>query len=157
MNRYVTWLLLLLLPIFGCEQQSPPGPAATASAELEASEPPAEPAAKRLVKYPNRDYSPPFSALLANPDHFHGRKVQVRGFLTAEFEGTALYLTRDHADYHLSTEGVWVHFDEIPKELHRKYVLIEATFDKDDRGHMSLSSGALKNVERIYELRNTVE
>ena len=142
-------LAIMMFMLTGCHHQP------TQQHPSETNITSAAPAKKKLVAAgPNRDYAPPFSGLLANPEHFHGRRVQLKGFLTAEFEGTALYLTRDHAEHGISAEGVWVEFNDIPKELHFKWVLIEATFDKDERGHMGSWSGGLKDIERIYELQS---
>ena len=46
--------------------------------------------------------------LLAQPEKYHGRKVQVIGFVHFEFEGNAVYLSREDFEYGLVTNGLWL-------------------------------------------------
>jgi hypothetical protein len=91
--------------------------------------------------------------LLATPEKFHGKVVRVFGFLCLEFEGDALYLHREDNDQGLTRNGVWIHrteaMDRDEKKLNKHYVLVEATFDGEQHGHMGAFGGALKDVTRI--------
>jgi hypothetical protein len=111
-----------------------------------------------LTVYPNDEFTPSFSQLMANSNRYHGKKIRLEGFLHVEFEGNAIYLCKDHADHLICKEGFWVSFDKKalsfdenagPRHFHRRWVLIEGTFDKDERGHMSAWSGAIQNIDRI--------
>jgi hypothetical protein len=98
--------------------------------------------------------------LLANPSDFHGKFVRVSGYLHNQFEDTALYLSKEDADFLNGKQSVWIEFgDEIDKDPNKpleyfdcKRVLIEGIFDKNMGGHMGLSSaGGIRNISRILE------
>jgi hypothetical protein len=157
------YLVILAIGLTSCQRQ-PPAPAV--APPKEANEPKeAEP--PKLVAYPNREFTPGLAAVLANPDRFHGKRISIKGFLHVDFEGTAVYLCKDHADYLITENGLCVDFDpqaiEVeqrtggPTKLHRKWVLLEGTFDKDNRGHHGSWSGALTKVDRAEECRQYYE
>src|SRR5205814_2241986 len=50
--------------------------------------------------------------LIATPERFHGKTVQVVGYLALEFEHTVVYLNRDST----ADEALWVSFGEGPIE-----------------------------------------
>jgi hypothetical protein len=151
-------LLLLLLGLAGCQRQPPP---AAPPPKAETERPAGQEKPRKLMAYPNREFTPGLAAVLANPERFHGKKIQIEGFLHVEFEGTAVYLCKEHADYLITENGLWVDFDpqavEVeqrtggPAKLHRKWVLLEGTFDNVDRGHMGGWSGTLTKVDRVME------
>jgi hypothetical protein len=91
--------------------------------------------------------------LLATPERFDGKPVRVFGFLRLAFEGDALYLHREDDTQGLTRNALWVDRTEAMEreqaKLNAHYVLIEATFDAEDTGHMGLFGGALKKVTRI--------
>ena len=90
--------------------------------------------------------------LLATPERFDGKLVRVFGFLRLAFEGDALYLHREDDTQGLTRNALWVDRTEAmereQEKLNAHYVLIEATFDAEDTGHMGLFGGALKKVTR---------
>ncbi|HEY4312782.1 MAG TPA: hypothetical protein VGN12_25250 [Pirellulales bacterium] len=110
-----------------------------------------------IQQYPNEEFDNSMVRLLANPSRFHGVKVRVEGYLEVQFEGTAIYLSREDAEHSLTANSFWVDFDEqaIPKQAAQqfdsKYVLLEGRFDKDNHGHMSLFQGAITSVDRVIE------
>jgi len=65
---------------------------------------------------------------------------------------TAIYLSKEDADYGITENGFWVTLNKKFKQYDRKYVLIEGTFDKDDRGHFSAYQGTIENITRVVEL-----
>lgn len=94
--------------------------------------------------------------LIATPEKYHGKVVRVIGVGNLEFEGDAIYLSRDDYKY-VSNNGLWIElgekatsYDEA-KKLNGKYVIVEGTFDKNDTGHMGMWSGSIKKISR-YEL-----
>jgi hypothetical protein len=105
--------------------------------------------------FPNERFNASIVQLLAHRDRYHGQRVQVKGFLTVEFESTAIYLSKDDAEYGLTRNGFWVDFntDKIAPSSQQqydwKYVLLEGRFDKDDRGHLSLWQGTIEEVDRV--------
>lgn len=116
------------------------------------------PESQLVPAFPNDDFNVSMVQVLADRDRYHGRKIQVEGFLVVRFEGTAIYLSKEDAEYGLSHNGFWVDFnkDAIPYEgiagptqYDRKYVLMEGTFDRDNRGHFSMWQGAIEDVDRV--------
>jgi hypothetical protein len=97
--------------------------------------------------------------LIANPENWHNQAVRLSGFMHVHFEGTGIYLSREHANYLNSRNGLWVSFDSgdwsahgmIPQQFDRKHVLIEGIFDRDDHGHMGAWAGAVRSVWRVME------
>lgn len=113
--------------------------------------------AQRGAPTPPREVS--LVQLLAAPERYHGKRVEVVGFLRLEFEGDALYLHAEDYRYSLTRNGLWVdrtkEMGEHQKELDRRYVRVEGTFDARRTGHMGLWSGALREVRRctVYSIR----
>ena len=95
---------------------------------------------------------PSLLRILANPDSFHGKEVQIIGFLNLTFEGDALYLHREDLAYGILGNSIWVNATKEmyknKKGLNRMYVTIRGTFDANNHGHMGLHAGALTNITR---------
>jgi len=94
--------------------------------------------------------------LIATPEKYHGKVVRVIGVGNLEFEGNAVYLSREDFKY-VSNNGLWIELGEKAtpyneaKKFNGKYVIIEGTFDKNDTGHFGMWSGSIKKITR-YEL-----
>jgi hypothetical protein len=90
--------------------------------------------------------------LVASPEKYHGKKIQVTAFLRVEFEGNALYLHREDYEKGLTKNGIWLEFPlESPgnvdlMKLNNGYVIATGTFDAKNNGHFGLWSGALTRV-----------
>lgn len=93
-------------------------------------------------------------SLIANPQQYTGKRVQVAGFMHLEFEGNAIYLHQDDAVHPLYKNGLWVEFEDsvIPdaKRCNDHYVIVTGIFNAKDQGHMGLWSGSITNISRIY-------
>ncbi|MGD0900325.1 MAG: hypothetical protein ABR915_21035 [Thermoguttaceae bacterium] len=139
------------------KSDSAPGPAAGPTEKAE----PREVSLGELKCYPNEECQASIVQILAHRGRYHGKNVQIEGYLHVRFEGTAIYLSKDDAEYGITRNGFCVFFNKAavpynglagPTEYDRKYVLIEGTFDKDLTGHFSAWQGAIKNVTRVVEL-----
>lgn len=94
--------------------------------------------------------------LLATPEKYDGKLVRVIGVGNLEFEGN--YLSLNKEDYAYSAgNSIWIElgekaisYDEA-KEYNGKYVIVEGFFDKNDRGHLDMFCGSIKNISR-YQL-----
>ena len=53
--------------------------------------------------------------LVANPEKYDGKRVQVFGYLHVRFEDSALYLSKDDADHLIGVNAVWVKYDPAAK------------------------------------------
>lgn len=90
--------------------------------------------------------------LIATPEKYHGKIVRVVGFAVLKFESTALYLSEQDATKRVTKNALWIDIDgrnDKYRSLNMRYVLIEGIFDAKNRGHMSLCSGAIKDISRL--------
>ena len=97
--------------------------------------------------------------LLSNPEAYDGKIVGIRGYLNLEFEGDAVYLSKEDYENSIFTNGFWVNFSEnIEKsELESysgKYVWLTGRVDTKNRGHLGLWSGELNNIFEIRTIGN---
>ncbi|MDT8391571.1 MAG: hypothetical protein RRC34_13800 [Lentisphaeria bacterium] len=90
----------------------------------------------------------PFSRLVAYPEKFEGRMVATHGYLTAEFENTAIFFSSEHADNFIASEAIWldISYEEISEEA-GNYILVRGIFTTSGKGHMGSYSGSLLNPE----------
>jgi predicted metal-dependent HD superfamily phosphohydrolase len=91
--------------------------------------------------------------------------VKLFGYLHTMFEDSALYLSKDYADYLAGAYAIWVSYDSAVKlepivgavkDLHYfngRYVMLEGFFNMKERGHTGIFSGGLEKVVRVLELR----
>ena len=93
--------------------------------------------------------------LIATPEKYDGKQVQVRGYLNLEFEGNAIYLHKEDYSKALTDNGFWVNFSKgiaekkNLKDYNKQYVIIVGTFDMKSLGHMGLFGGTIKNITRL--------
>lgn len=106
--------------------------------------------------------------LLSNPERYHGKRVLVQGYLHLGFEDSALYFSKEQADYGLTKDALWVSYKNdlsltsmnsakkgSKPDIHYfdcKYVILIGTFNKDKMGHLSLFSGTLEDVDSVTEM-----
>lgn len=98
-------------------------------------------------------FGPSLIELLARTDAYDGKRVRVIGFANLEFEGNALYVSREDYEHMIPRNGFWL---DVPDSLLRGrtlhlpgYFLIEGVVSAHDRGHMGLWSGAIGQVSRF--------
>ena len=74
-----------------------------------------------------------------------------------EFEGTAIYLSREDREEFITKNGLWLSFREGAYEqaenLNDQYVFIRGTFVADAQGHLGLWSGTLDDIDHTFALR----
>ena len=93
--------------------------------------------------------------LIATPEKFDGKTIQVIGYMHLEFEGDAIYLHKEDYENSLAENAFWVSFSrKLKKEKNvmaysDKYVVIIGTFKLNDKGHMGLFGGTLENIVRL--------
>ena len=95
--------------------------------------------------------------LIATPREFDGKKTQVCGFATIEFEGTALYLSRDDMKYLINRNSLWLGVRDWQAKkwtvLHRRPICVYGVFKAADKGHMGAHSGAVHEIARVLALK----
>lgn len=95
--------------------------------------------------------------LIAAPEKYQGKAVRLMGFLRLQFEGNAIYLHKEDDEQSLYKNGLWLDLPagrRTASQLDGNYVIVEATFDGKDKGHLDRWSGSLTNVTRLELYRN---
>ncbi len=93
--------------------------------------------------------------LIATPEKYDGKTIQVTGYLHLEFEGDAIYLHKEDYEYGLTENSFWVSFSgkllkmKEVMDYNDKYVIIIGTFRMNDKGHMGMFGGTLENIVRL--------
>ena len=87
--------------------------------------------------------------LLAAPERFHNKRVQVIGYLQLRFEGDAIYLHKEDCDHGITKNGVWINIPERWAKTPDGYAIVEAVVDSNQHGHMGLFQASLKDVTRV--------
>jgi hypothetical protein len=108
--------------------------------------------------------------LIANPEKYHNRLVTVEGFLHVKPEDSAIYASKDDADYLIGMNALWVQYssEELKIETSKpslklspasleyfdgRYVAIQGVFDMKSCGHMAAFAGEIKSVTSLRELK----
>ena len=93
--------------------------------------------------------------LIATPEKYDGKKIQIIGYLHLEFEGDGIYLHKDDYLNAITANGLWVNFSEkltkktSLKDYSDNYVIILGTFKKESKGHMGLWNGTMDDIIRL--------
>lgn len=99
--------------------------------------------------------------LLANPEKYHNRMVNVKGFLHHKFEDSKIYLTKEHSQFNSHENALWVNYDENViveplkggkedlQSMDRKFVTLVGYFDMNSNGHFGNYAGTIRDVIRI--------
>ena len=95
--------------------------------------------------------------LIGTPDKYHGKYVRVIGVTNIEFEGNAIYLSREQLLNGVTKNALWLSLNykavgKTEEELSKnngKYALVEGVFKQSDNGHMGLFSGTIENITRF--------
>jgi hypothetical protein len=89
--------------------------------------------------------------LIQHPDVYQHKHIRVIGFASFEFEGKALYISREDYEKAITKNAVWLDIEltEGVKRNHKKYVLVEGVFDGNNLGHLKLFSGTITHIERL--------
>ncbi|MCG2612006.1 hypothetical protein LZZ90_10855 [Flavobacterium sp. SM15] len=93
--------------------------------------------------------------LIANPEKYDGKRISISGYMVVEFEGTAIYLSRDDFDNRIYKNGIFLSLNTDLNNFriyHKEFVTLDGTFSIR-KGHMSLFSGELLNVNYIRKKR----
>jgi hypothetical protein len=104
--------------------------------------------------------------LVSRPEQYDGKRVKLFGYLHVRFEDSALYLSKDDADYLTGANAIWVSgydpaaklepIDGVVKDLRYfdgRYVMLEGFFKMKERGHMGMFSGGIGQIVRVLELQ----
>jgi hypothetical protein len=137
-------LLLTIILITGCKATPSKGAVDTTVVNV------AKPAFDKRVSIVN---------LIATPERYNQKIIRVKGFLNLEFEGNAIYLHKEDCDLGIDKNGIWVdvtngqidsaHYHNCNKQ----YVILEGTFEMDNKGHDNGYGGSITKITRIDLLK----
>jgi hypothetical protein len=94
--------------------------------------------------------------LIQHPDEYHGKRISVAGFATFEFEGKAIYPSKDDYERADTKKALWIEvkLTEPVRGKNKQYVIVEGTFDKNSLGHLKMFAGTITDIQRI-ELKDS--
>src|ERR1043166_2632531 len=107
-----------------------------------------------LARYPNAasQSDGPLSLiqLIANPQNYDGKRVQVVGFLRLEFEGNALYLHEDDYKNGIYGNAIGIGVTKESKwsndDVNMRYVMVVGTFSA---GKSNLHTGTIVKITNV--------
>ncbi|ROH99611.1 hypothetical protein [Chryseobacterium daecheongense] len=102
----------------------------------------------------SRDMHISLVRLIATPEKYHNKIIEVVGYLNLEFEGDAIYLHQEDYEKAILKNAFWVEFsNDINKKglmkYNKKYVIIRGRFNMNENGHMGLFGGEIQNITRL--------
>ncbi|HEY6129078.1 MAG TPA: hypothetical protein VIW23_12935 [Candidatus Acidoferrum sp.] len=90
--------------------------------------------------------------LIANPEKYDGRQLEVIGFLRLEFEGDRIYLHEDDYKYNIGDNGIRIGLTKKQRQdfenRNMHYVFLVGTF-KAGKGGTSNANGSIVNITKI--------
>ncbi|WP_423146446.1 hypothetical protein [Rubrolithibacter danxiaensis] len=93
--------------------------------------------------------------LIATPEKFDGKTMQVVGFLSMDREAPVIFLHKEDYENYLIENSILIDLssDFIKtknlKNYDKKYIIIEGTFEMDKRGRFQMWGGTISNITRI--------
>jgi len=95
----------------------------------------------------------PLVAIIADPERFHGRRVQVIGFLALGGDNV-LYLDKQSFDAANTDNAValalgWDFVNREAPAVSDRYAILEGTFDAQRKGHLGVYRGSLRDITRL--------
>ena len=98
--------------------------------------------------------------LIANPNKYHKKKVEVQGYFTNEFEGTAIYVSKNDFQTSIFKNGVYLYYAKGAMQRFgidppfQGYMTIVGIYNKDKKGSYNFFSGGFEEVismQRMYK------
>jgi len=91
--------------------------------------------------------------LIAAPEKFHGRRVQVQGYVELGFENNHLFPTREFAAARDCHSALWLDVEGLllqnPSKFSNRYLIVAGVFNAENRGHGGLHSGTIEKIFRF--------
>jgi hypothetical protein len=98
------------------------------------------------------DISVSLIQLIANPEKYDGKQVEVIGFLRLEFEGNRIYLHEEDYTYNISENAVRIGVTNKQRQdlenRNMHYVFVVGTFKAGQRG-TSNPNGTIVNITKV--------
>lgn len=102
-------------------------------------------------------------SLLATPERYDGKIVQIKGYLNLQFESDAIYLHKEDWEQSIISNALWVQlpeggvFEAINEgtdysRFSGHYVLLAGTFNSQQHGHMGAWPAEISHITRLQIL-----
>jgi hypothetical protein len=92
-------------------------------------------------------------SLAGNPTTYERRKVTVAGWARVEFEGNAIYPTKESMKRRTAQNAIWLQLgwpvSAAIRELDGAHIIVEGRFNSHHKGHFGRFAGALEDIRRI--------
>ena len=94
---------------------------------------------------------PPFIRVIARPELYHSKRIQLVGYMNLEFEGNALYLSEEQYLQGGPADALWIDVEAMKGKppFARGWVVVEGTFNGERRGHFGMFAGTLEAITRL--------
>ena len=98
-------------------------------------------------------------SLIAAPEKYDKQLIRVKGYLNLEFEGNAIYLSKEYCGLGIDKNGLWIDLEGIKidskgySRCNKQYAILEGTFRIDNKGHQNGYSGSITKITRIESLK----
>jgi len=116
------------------------------SSSVRAEDPPSEQTAECMCS---------MISLIANPDRYDGKRVRTEGFAIVQFEGSAIYLSKESAENAVGVNGIGLSIasaaeaERLKGLVHAKWVLVEGIYHKWQPGETG-SRGYMDDITLLY-------
>jgi hypothetical protein len=113
---------------------------------------------KTDIEY-TRNYTISLINLISTPEKYHGKKVQIIGYISLDFEKNGIYLNKDDYEYAIYSNGFSFSLPEgilknSGNKFDKSYVLLAGTFNMNQKGKVGPWSGKLENITRMIGIGN---
>ena len=102
--------------------------------------------------------------LLAHPEKYNGKLVDVSGYLHVRYEDAAIYFSKTDADFLTTQQAFWTDYREDVKlqlqsrkqhvtlpDFDCRYVSVRGIFDSRSHGHMGMFPGTIRDISILTE------
>ena len=90
--------------------------------------------------------------LIASPEKYENKLVQISGYCINEPEGPVLFLSEEFANQLLYENSIFIRLQKDASffsDLNKQWIMIEGRYEQDNRGPQGLFSGTLTNIQRV--------
>ena len=94
---------------------------------------------------------PPFIRVIARPELYHQKQIQLVGYMNLEFEGNALYTSEEQYRHMQTADAIWIDVEgmKLKPPFARGWVIIQGKFNGERRGHFGMFAGTLETITRL--------
>jgi hypothetical protein len=100
------------------------------------------------------NYAVSIFELISTPEKYHEKHVSLAGYVRFEFEGNAIYATKEHFTNRLTRDALWIDVTGLKVGSFREgYAYIGGKFDQYDGGHFRVFPGGLYEIDVFQPIK----